>query len=84
MQGAGHGLGPPRVALPRGAGRRPSSDSPPACAVQEGLAPILHTAQAYRTKCSPAFGMCAVSAASQSHAEKTSKFRFRTGCIFEW
>jgi len=27
--------------------------------------------------------MCAVSAASQSHAEKTSKFRFRTGGIFE-
>jgi hypothetical protein len=29
------------------------------------------------------YSMCAVSAASQSHAEKTSKFRFRTGCIFD-
>jgi hypothetical protein len=25
-----------------------------------------------------------VSAANQSHAEKTSKFRFSTGCIFDW
>ena len=34
-----------------------------------------------RTRCSPAFGMCAVSAASQSHAEHTSQFRFSTGGI---
>jgi len=83
LPGAGHGLGPPRVALPRGAGRRPSSDSPPACAVLEGMSPIFRTAQGYRTRCSPAFGMCAVSAASQSHAENTSKFRFSTGCILD-
>jgi hypothetical protein len=30
---------------PRGAGRRPSSDSPPDCAVPERLSPILRTAQ---------------------------------------
>ena len=30
---------------PRGAGRRPSSDSPPDCAVPAGLSPILGTAQ---------------------------------------
>jgi hypothetical protein len=36
------------------------------------MSPIFRTAQVYRTKCSPAFGMCAVSAASQSHAENTS------------
>ncbi len=29
---------------PRGAGRRPSSDSPPDCAVREGLSPNLRTA----------------------------------------
>jgi hypothetical protein len=32
-------------ALPRGAARRPSSDSPPDCAVPGGLSPILGTAQ---------------------------------------
>jgi hypothetical protein len=31
--------------LPRGAGRRPSSDSPPDCAVQSTLSPLLGTAQ---------------------------------------
>ena len=33
------------------------------------------------TRCSPAFGIWAVRAASQSRAETTSKFRFRTGCL---
>jgi hypothetical protein len=44
---AGHAASPrpsPR-ALPRGAGRRPSSDSPPDCAVPGDLSPILRTAQ---------------------------------------
>ena len=44
---AGHVASPrpsPR-ALPRGAGRRPSSDSPPDCAVPGDLSPILRTAQ---------------------------------------
>jgi hypothetical protein len=31
--------------LPRGADRRPSSDSPPDCATREGLSPFLRTAQ---------------------------------------
>jgi hypothetical protein len=38
------GLGPPPATLPRGAGRRPSSDSPPDCAVWFGMSPILRTA----------------------------------------
>jgi hypothetical protein len=38
--------GSPRCFVrPRGADRRPSSGSPPDCAVREGLSPILHTAQ---------------------------------------
>jgi uncharacterized protein with PIN domain len=40
---AGHAASP--RALPRGAGRRPSSDSPPDCAVPGDLSPILRTAQ---------------------------------------
>jgi len=31
-----------------------------------------------------AMGQDPVSAASQSHAEKISKFRFSTGCILDW
>ena len=39
------GLGPPPGPLPRGAGRRPSSGSPPDCAVSEEVSPTLRTAQ---------------------------------------
>jgi hypothetical protein len=38
-------LGPPPGPLPSGTGRRPSSDSPPDCAVLFAVSPILRTAQ---------------------------------------
>jgi hypothetical protein len=39
------GLSPPPGPLPRGAGRRPSSGSPPDCAVPVGVWTLLRTAQ---------------------------------------
>ncbi len=77
------GLGPPHGPYREGRAAAPHRTLPPACAVQVSRTPTLHTAQAYRTRCSLAFGMCVARAASQSHAEKTSKFRFKTGCIFD-
>ena len=43
------GLSPPPGPLPRGAGRRPSSGSPPDCAVPVGVWTLLRTAQYLRT-----------------------------------
>jgi exodeoxyribonuclease V alpha subunit len=44
-QNGTQGLGPPPGPLPRGAGRRPSSGSPPDCAVLVGMWTLLWTAQ---------------------------------------
>lgn len=61
----------PGRAEPCEVGQRPRRR--PGCGHPEGTP--------WRTRCSTAFGMCAGRAASQSHAEKTSKPRFRTGRV---